>query len=89
MEKREDMTNAPGTSIEQFISMLRHLKIIELYVTIWMMFQTWRNAKDRLGLRDFVERMRIIYYVVLFRLIKANPGFRRKLESFIDQTCII
>ena len=79
--------------LRQFVysakSMLRHVELVEMYFTIWMVSQFWRNVKDRLGLRDFVERMRIIYYVVLFRLIAHNHRFRRKLESFLSQTCII
>ena len=70
-------------------SMLRHTELVELYFTIWMISQFWRNVKDRMGLREFIEQMRIFYYDVLLELIVHDSSFYHRLKSFFDQTCII
>ncbi len=65
-------------------SVLRHVELVELYFMIWMISQFWRNVKDRIGLRDFVEHMRMMYYEVLVEIIVDEFRFRRKRENSVD-----
>jgi hypothetical protein len=45
-------------------SMLRHVELVSLYFTLWMISQFWLNVKDRQGLRDFIEQWRIFYFTI-------------------------
>ena len=49
-------------------SMLMHAEAVQICFTAWMVSQFWLNFKDRIGLREFVEEMRISYYLALFKL---------------------
>jgi len=48
--------------------MLMHAEAVQICFTAWMVSQFWLNFKDRIGLREFVEEMKISYYLALFKL---------------------
>ncbi len=70
-------------------SMLRHVELVSLFFTTWMVSQFWLNVKDHLGLREFIEQIRISCFIVLLKAISKDLSYIQRLESFHIQTCII
>ena len=52
--------------------MLMHVEAVQICFSVWMVSQFWLNVKDHVGLREFVERMRILYYLASF-MYRIDP----------------
>jgi hypothetical protein len=62
--------------------MLRHVELVSLYFTLWMISQFWLNVKDRQGLRDFIEQWRIFYFTIFSRVVSENSTSIQESSSF-------
>ncbi|MGC9213438.1 MAG: hypothetical protein ACP5F2_08260 [Athalassotoga sp.] len=70
-------------------SMLMHAEAVQICFTVWMVSQFWLNFKDQIGLRDFVEKMRISYYFTLFRLGLIPSDMDWHAYEFLKRKCIL
>ena len=70
-------------------SMLMHAEAVQICFTVWMVSQFWLNFKDQMGLRDFVEKMRISYYFTLFKLGLIPSDMDWHSYEFLNPKCIV
>jgi len=70
-------------------SMLMHAEAVQICFTAWMVSRFWLNFKDRIGLREFVEEMRISYYLALFKLGLIPLDVDSYVYEFLKQKCIV
>ncbi len=64
-------------------STLRHVELVSLFFTTWIVSQFWLNVKDWLGLREFIEQIRISCFVVLLKAMSKDLSYIQRLESFL------
>jgi hypothetical protein len=69
--------------------MLMHAEAVQICFTAWMVSQFWLNFKDRIGLREFVEEMRISYYLALFKLGLIPSDMDWHVYEFLKPKCIV
>jgi len=70
-------------------NMLMHVEAVQICFTVWMVSQFWLNVKDQVGLREFVERMRILYCLVLFMLGLIPLDMDWHVYDFLKPKCIV
>jgi hypothetical protein len=70
-------------------SMLMHAEAVQICFTVWMVSQFLLNVKDQIGLRDFVEKMRISYYFTLFKLGLIPLDMDWHAYEFLKLKCIL
>ena len=66
-----------------------HAEAVQICFTVWMVSQFWLNVKDQIGLRDFVEKMRISYYFTLFKLGLIQSDMDWHAYEFLKLKCIV
>ncbi|OAA26158.1 hypothetical protein AT15_06575 [Kosmotoga arenicorallina S304] len=68
----------------------RHVELVQLAFTVWMLARFYRSVKDQIGLRDFLEKLRLNYYLCLaMRIIQTGyPVITRPFEFLVNSKCI-
>ncbi len=70
-------------------NMLMHAEAVQICFTAWMVSQFWLNFKDQIGLREFVEEMRTLYYLALFKLGLIPLDMDWHVYEFLKPKCIV
>ena len=68
----------------------RHVELVQLAFTVWILARFYRSVKDQIGLRDFLEKLRLNYYLWLAtrRIETGYQAIPHPFESLVNSMCI-
>jgi len=68
----------------------RHVELVQLAFSVWMLARFYRSVKDQIGLRDFLEELKLNYYLWLaMKMIETGSHISpHHFMSFVNLKCI-
>ena len=68
----------------------RHVELVQLAFTVWILARFYRSVKDQIGLRDFLEKLRLNYYLWLAtrRIETGYQAISHPFEFLVNSKCI-
>ena len=68
----------------------RHVELVQLAFTVWILARFYRSVKDQIGLRDFPEKLRLNYYLWLApKMIETGyQAIPHPFEFLVNSKCI-
>jgi len=68
----------------------RHVELVQLAFSVWMLARFYRSVKDQIGLRDFLEELKLNYYLWhAMKMIETGSQIpSHPFMSFVNLKCI-